>query len=604
MGLADPNKVNYQVLLEGEEVVNILLGLSVATEVNRVPRARLEFNYRLLEKNEGNQEDFVLEDSEIIPKPPKRTRADFMPGKKVEIQLSRGAGVALETVFEGYITQQNIQAKSSGKLILTVECRHYCQKMTLHERTRFHHHDANNGASDEEVAKVKEEDVLEKLLEYYSDDQLKLELPDTSQLSVEHDNMMQYNCSDWDFLVIRAEALGYVCLPEADKMKLLIPKVKPVATETLELGKDIFEYEAMYDETSQGEVQHLATWDMEKTERFYENKKNLEVTGDYKQIQSDVTVNYGGELSKEEASLWLNNEELRQQRALIQAQLKIKGTEKIKVDDTIAISGFDSVWDRDTYVSGVKHVLKNGEWYSWLQCGISKTPHAKKYNIGVKEIPFVPKVDGLLYGKVVSYKKNEAGYEMIEVEVPAYNKEEGTRTIYARHATFSAGKNGGAVFRPYKGDEVVIGFIDNDPRFPVVLGALYTSENEPDYEWKDTETQEEVGFTVDEWKFSIQQEDKVLKIESPDEHQFIIDNSDQAHISMIFDSDNSIKVEDSGITIAGKSITLESQQGDIKISGKSIEASSNSGVKIEANSQLELEGKVTASLKGQITQIN
>jgi hypothetical protein len=96
----------------------------------------------------------------------------------------------------------------------------------------------------------------------------------------------------------------------------------------------------------------------------------------------------------------------------------------------------------------------------------------------------------------------------------------------------------------------------------------------------------------------------VLKIESPDEQQFIIDNGNQSSISMIFDSDNAIEINKEGITLKGKSITLESQQGDIKISGKSIEASAQTGVKMEAKTQMELEGKVTASLKGQITQIN
>lgn len=604
MNTPNPNKINYQILLDGEEVVNVLLGLTVVTEVNRIPRARLEFNYRLLEKNEGSQDDYILEDSNILPKPPKKNKADFMPGKKVEVKMSKGAGVALETVFEGYITKQNIRAQASGKLILRVDCRHKCQKMTLRSRTRFLHHHANKKANKEEVEKTNDEQLLKELINFYKAEKLTLKIDDPGKLSADHDNMLQYNCTDWDFLVIRAEALGYVVWPEGDQIRLLRPALKPTGKETFELGRNIFEYEANYDETIPAKEAELLAWDIQKTTESQEKLVNNAVNGDFGGIQSNITLNQNANLSEEEAKAWLENEQMRQEKGLVQAVLKINGTVKITVNDTISILGFESVWDRDTYVSGIKHQLKNGSWHTWVQCGISKTPHAEKYDISAKEAPFIPKADGLIYGVVKGNIKNKGGYEMVEVEIPANYENVGEKTIYARLATFAAGEKGGAVFRPFEGDEVVIGFIDNDPRFPILLGSLYTPTNEPGYEWNDSAEQEEVGFTMEDWKFSIQTADKVLKIESPDAQQFIIDNGNQSQISMIYDGDNSIEVNKKGIILKGKSITLESQQGDVKMSGKSIEASAQTGLKLEANTQLELEGKVTASLKGQITQIN
>lgn len=603
MGIADPNKINQKILLDGAVVPNVLLGLSVSNEINRVPRARLEFNYRQLEKNEGEQKAFKLEQAEGFDPPEQKSKADFLPGKKIEIQLSRGAGQPLVSVFEGYITSQNIVAKNDGGLYLYVECRHVCNRMTLHKRTRFHHHDANQGSSDrEDIDQVNDLDVLKKLVEYYKPDVGNLIANNTKRTNGKHDNMTQYNCTDWDFLIIRAEALGYVCLVDGIDIELVYPQTETAGAESFKLGRDIFEYEAVYDETIIGKVNHAAGWDIEKTTRHYDNLKNGQAENEMAKIQSDVTLNYGVGLESAETTKWLSNEVMRQQQATLQGLVKVKGTEKVKPNDTISISGFESVWDREAYVSGVKHVLRDGLWHTHIQCGMDKTPHAEKYNIGRMETPFLPKTDGLLFGKVVQYKKNDAGYELIEVEVPAYNDKETTQTVFARLATFSAGEHGGAVFRPYPGDEVVLGFVNNDPRFPIVLGSLYNSNYLPPYDWEDSETQFEVGFSINGWKMSIHQEDELFTIASPGGQHFILDDCEQS-IAMVYNNDNSITITSEGIEMNASKITLNGTNG-VEIAGMKIEAKSDTSMKLEAGTQLEMEGKVTASLKGQITQIN
>ncbi|MCC7454755.1 MAG: hypothetical protein IT222_11350, partial [Crocinitomix sp.] len=71
MGISDPNIINQKILLDGEEVTIALLGFSVSYEINRVPRARLEFNYRQLDKTEVQQQVYILKQAKNFDPPVK-----------------------------------------------------------------------------------------------------------------------------------------------------------------------------------------------------------------------------------------------------------------------------------------------------------------------------------------------------------------------------------------------------------------------------------------------------------------------------------------------------------------------------------------------------
>ncbi len=603
MSIPNPNKVTYEVLLDGDKVWNALLGLSVSNELNRVPRARLEFNYRDIEVNEGSEDGFEIEQADDFEPRPKNAKIDFLPGKEIEIKLGRDD--ENETVFKGYIIKQNVVAKNNGSLNIYVECRHVCNRMTLNKRTRFYHHDANkSGSANQDIDVVTDFDVLEKLVENYSADGLSFQVENELRTDLEHENMTQYECTDWDFLMIRAEARGYVCLIDDEVVNLINPKVAESSAHTLVFGEDMLEYEAVYDETIPSEANYATGWYIDNLERRIENLKNGNSDAIHENIQTETTLNYGAILSSKEIEIYLANEVLRQETGLLQGTSKIGGTTAFKVGDTISITGFQSVWDRDTLVSGIKHVLVNSVWHSHVQFGISKVPHAEKYQINIQSSnPLMARTSGLLIGKVIQYKNGADGHELIEVEIPAYNAEETTQTVYARLANFAAGANGGAVFRPYPDDEVVLGFVNDDPRHPIILGSLYNSTTEPPYAL-DEDVQPEIGLSFNDWKISIHEEDEVMTIASPKGQEFVLDDSDES-ISMAFDSSNGIKISSDGIELNGSNITITAGgSGKIEMGAMEIEAKADTSMALEGGTQLELEGKVTASLKGQITQIN
>ena len=593
-------ELNYEIMLDGEAVDAGLVALSVTSRINKIPRARLELNYRQMDTEGATERNYTLQGASTFEAEKPAKQANFLPGKRIRINLGRGHST--EEVFTGYITKQQIVAKNNGSLMLYIDCKHAANKMTLAKRTRFLHHDANNGGSaNSKIDKVDDDTMLKHIVEE-GDYKLRLNIKDDALEQFDHENMLQYNCSDWDFLMMRAEATGRVCQVQGDTIQLLRPELQPTASFEIELGENLLEYEAEYDETRLAEKVQLASWEIDNQGLQMAAEINASNNSEANEIQDDIYLNYGGDLDTKEARAWVKNQLMRQERGKILGTAKILGTTQIKPADTITIKGFNSVWDRDAFVAGVKHVVRAGAWYVYVQCGLNSQSHAETFNLGkTTRSTLVPTTHGLLYGKVVGYKESEEGHELLEIEIPTANEKHQSQSIYARLATFSAGENGGAVFRPYPDDEVVIGFIDNDPRFPIVLGALYNSKKPP-YDLSN-DKQVEVGFSINKWKISIHEEDKKMTIASPNGQHICLDDTDSdKNILLAFNDSNSIKITEQGIDIKASKLTLNGEQG-VEIGGAKIEAKADASVKLEGG-QIDLEGKATATLKGQITQIN
>src|SRR3546814_9649239 len=86
----------------------------------------------------------------------------------------------------------------------------------------------------------------------------------------------------------------------------------------------------------------------------------------------------------------------------------------------------------------------------------------------------MPAIQGLQIGVVTGLEGDPEGEDRIMVRLPTINKDD--EGIWSRISTLDAGKNRGTFFRPEIGDEVIVGFINNDPRFAVILGMCNSSE--------------------------------------------------------------------------------------------------------------------------------
>jgi uncharacterized protein involved in type VI secretion and phage assembly len=216
-------------------------------------------------------------------------------------------------------------------------------------------------------------------------------------------------------------------------------------------------------------------------------------------------------------------------------------------------------------------------------------------------------VHGLQIGVVVQLESDPDGEDRIRVRIPVVdNNDQG---IWMRVASLDAGNDRGAFFRPEIGDEVIVGFINDDPRHAVVLGMLNSSAKPAPVTAKDVN--HEKGFTTrSKMHLMFNDDTKTITIDTPAGNSIIIDEQG-TKIEIKDQSSNKITMESSGIKIespmnieikAGVNLTL-SAAASLSIGGASL------GVKADGNLSLEgalakLSAQGIAEISGSLVKIN
>ena len=133
-----------------------------------------------------------------------------------------------------------------------------------------------------------------------------------------------------------------------------------------------------------------------------------------------------------------------------------------------------------------------------------------------------------------------------------------SKSAPARAASFMAGKERGAYFPFEIGDEVVVGFVDNDEDYPVILGALWSSQD-PAPPQADTSDANNTRTIVSRGGHELTFDDtenagKVL-LKSKGGIQIEMDDAKKT-LTIKLDKDNSITFAAAGVTVKGKVINL------------------------------------------------
>ncbi|NDV59430.1 phage baseplate assembly protein V [Bacteroides sp. 519] len=198
---------------------------------------------------------------------------------------------------------------------------------------------------------------------------------------------------------------------------------------------------------------------------------------------------------------------------------------------------------------------------------------------------------GLQTGIVTKLEGDPDKEFKIEVKISDSSGQE--KKLWARLANFWGNNSYGSFFIPEKDDEVVLGFFNNDPARPVILGTLYSSSMPPSNELKEGNAIQSIT-TKSKMKLEFDDEKKVITIEIPGKNIIKISDEDKG-ISLVDQNKNKIELNDKGITIeSSKAITLKAQT-DIKIeAGSAIETKAKADLKLQG---MNIEGKAQATLR-------
>lgn len=303
----------------------------------------------------------------------------------------------------------------------------------------------------------------------------------------------------------------------------------------------------------------------------------------------------------------------------IRGSITVQGRADMKPDSVIKIDKGAHNFQGEAYVSGVIHHVEAGQWTTTLTIGLPGQRYMRRYTdiAGFPAAGMLPPVYGLQVGTVEKLVSDPQSAHRIFVNLPLIHQSgEG---IWCRLASFYASSSGvGAVIIPEAKDEVIVGFVNDDFRSPVVLGSLYSGKNAPPIQI-DEKNSIKAFITKSKLELTFQEEDKSITIKTPGGRSIIISDKKEsievvngsANTIILGKQDVEIKCNQNIILNAKKSIILQATDGiqikatnDVAISGMNVSAKAQMKASVEGSISAELKSSAATVVKGSIVQIN
>jgi Rhs element Vgr protein len=315
----------------------------------------------------------------------------------------------------------------------------------------------------------------------------------------------------------------------------------------------------------------------------------------------NLEMKNGGTLPDTELQEWADAKKLFNQFSKIRGRIKFQGISAVKPNTTLILEGVGDRFNGKVYISAVRHQVSDGNWTVDAQMGINPTWFSE--TVEINDLPaagLLAAVNGLQIGIVTQLESDPDGEDRIHVRLPMVDKSgEGT---WARVATLDAGENRGSFFRPEINDEVVVGFINENPNNAVVLGMLNSSAKPAPLTASDDNN--EKGFvTRSEIKFIFNDEKKSVVLETPAGKKITVDD-DAGIIQLEDENSNKVTLDSGGITLDSASDISIKSAGDINLEGTNITIKANAQFKAEGSAGAEVSTSAVAVLKGSMVQIN
>lgn len=566
--------VTYTVKVDGTEVPRTILiqSIVVQKEINKIPGARLSIL-------DG---DTALEDFEVA------NQDLFIPGKEIEILAGYHSDES--TIFKGIIIKQGIRVRSNSSM-LVVECRDKAVKLTVGRKNKY-------------FFDKKDSDVIEEIINTYSLDNA------IEATTVQHKELVQFDATDWDFLMSRLEANSNICVVEDGSITSKKPTMDDDAVLDLLYGATIMEFDSEMDARDQYQGVSAFSWDyanqellnVEAAEPGLTENGNITATdlGDVIGLSS-YDLRHTGQVVQEELQAWADAQLLKNRMAKVKGRVRFQGFAGVKPAAIINLGGLGDRVNGKVFVAGVRHEIANGNWTTDAQFGLSPQWFTEEFPVNTpKAAAMLPAVNGLQIGVVTQLKDDPDGEDRIRVCLPIINADD--QGVWSRVACLDAGNNRGIFFRPEIGDEVIVGFLNDDPRDPIVLGMLNSSAKPAPIKAAD-ENNEKGYVSRSEIKLMFNDDKKSVSLQTPGGRSIVMD--DDAKVIKLEDGNgNKILLNDDGITIESqKKINLKSSD-DIAVEGNNISSKAQMSFKAEGSAGLELKSSATAVLKGSLVQIN
>lgn len=568
------NALSYYVSVNGNDLSEMadIVSISVRKRFCKISSAEISLYY-------GS----MLDDEFVDDK-----NKDIAVGSEVEIRVTEGDAC----LFKGVIVRKSVSL-SNKKSILTLTAKNKAYKMTL---SRYNH----------VFSELKDSEIIEELIKKYGLN------CDVEATSYKNETVTQYNCSDWDFINIKADSNSLLVFTDDDKITVKKPKM---GSAKLEVNgyESVIDFNAQLNGRTAFSDYKASSWnynsqekqDVEQKNAFSDFKQGSQQTKDLADsLENDTyTMNFNSYFTDSDViTEKVNSVIMRNNLSRIIGKVKLYGVNEIAPGETVAFSGLGNSFNGDAYVTEVEYDFEQGAWKTVIGFGMEETPYYWSYD----DINAAPAAEisaathGLQIAKVVALEGDPADDCRIKVSLPCFNGD--NSEIWARFATPNSGKERGSFFFPEIDDEVVVGFVDQNPNNPIVLGALHSNSLPTPQALSDDNNMKGL-YLKSGIKLEFNEEDKIVSIETPGSNKLVFNDKD-GKIEIVDSNGNQIVMDNQGVTIksAGK-VAIEATS-DMNLKGVNMTSEASASYKASGNANAEVSSSGIMVVKGSLVQIN
>lgn len=541
-----------------------LVGVTVSTRVNKIAAARLVYV-----DGAAASAGFPLADSGL-----------FAPGETVEILA--GAGGEASRLFVGTVVRVGLRMRDSAGSQFIVDCRHAASRLAVAPSCAEFHAQTDSAI----IAAILDAAGI---------------AGDVEDTAVSHEQVVQFDVCDWDFLLARARAAGLLVWCDGESLSVHRPALEGEPLCTLNYGATLLEFDGEIDARRQHPAIAGSGWDAGAQENIRVDAATPAFTPPGHSDAGQLAA-VGGRALQLRHPAWpaaevqarVDGVALGRRVDQVCGRGKCAGIASLRVGGVVELAGLGRNFDGRALVTGLRHEFSLVQgWKTHVQFG------------GIDAEAVLPRpvepvsVAGLQIG-VVTANEDPAGEFRIRVRLPLL--EVAGDGLWARLASLDAGDNRGFCFRPEIGDEVTVGFLGGDPRHPVILGMLHSSARPAPLPGAD-DNHEKLYRSRAGMQLKFDDDKVALSLATPDGNRIDLDQQ-AGSLTLADQHGNRLVMDEQGIHIESIAAIEVRSAGDTTLGGSNLALQADIDLKLEGAASAELSGGASARLSGGLVQIN
>ena len=339
--------ITAKIKSKGKELNPIyeLVRIDIYREVNQIPFARI-----ILIDGDSSTHKFPLSNEDF-----------FTSGNEIEIQLGyEGWRMNSKTVFKGVVIRHALESDGIESF-LTIELRNETNRMTLARKSAVH--------------KGTDSSIIKKLIK---ESNLTPDIKDNNK--PKHDEIRQYYCSDWDFILSRAAAQNLLVIVKDKTVSLKPLKIQNAVKHKFEYGfSDIYRFKMEAVDANQVDTVNKVIEDRTKS-TISKSERGTQLSLDQDEIspkkikqkfdKEEFFIVSAAESELEETKNWISSHLTRSRLSRIRGSITVPGFAEIALLDVIKIVGFGNRFNGKALVTRIHHQVDQDGWQLTIQFGV------------------------------------------------------------------------------------------------------------------------------------------------------------------------------------------------------------------------------------------